>query len=183
MNDLGAPMAARRVKLEPLSDKHLAGLRAACEEDQDIWDIYPVNMLGDDFDQAMQAFHANASRTLFAVIDVAQRERVVGMTCYIGPNPAQGVVEIGGTYIAPSVRGAGVNTLMKQMMIDRAVSLGFRRIEFRIDERNQRSQAAVRKLGAVKEGVLRSERVTWTGHVRDTALFSILANEWRAGTA
>jgi RimJ/RimL family protein N-acetyltransferase len=64
-------------------------------------------------------------------------------------------------------------------MLAHAFASGIRRIEFRIDERNARSQAAVRKIGATKEGVLRAERITWTGHVRDTGLFSILGDEWQ----
>ena len=62
----------------------------------------------------------------------------------------------------------------------RAFACGFRRVEFRVDARNARSQAAMAKLGAVREGVLRADRITWTGHVRDTVLFSLLAAEWRA---
>ena len=67
----------------------------------------------------------------------------------------------------------------------RAIDAGYRRIEFRVDARNARSQAAMTKLGAVREGVMRADRVTWTGHVRDTVLFSILArrvaisDDWR----
>jgi RimJ/RimL family protein N-acetyltransferase len=53
-----------------------------------------------------------------------------------------------------------------------------RRVEFRVDARNQRSQAAMKKLGAVREGVLRADRITWNGHVRDTVLFAILKDEW-----
>ena len=55
---------------------------------------------------------------------------------------------------------------------------GIRRVEFRVDARNARSQAAMAKLGATGEGVLRADRITWTGHVRDTVLFSILKDEW-----
>jgi len=65
-------------------------------------------------------------------------------------------------------------------MIGRAIDCGFRRIEFKVDLRNARSQAAMTKLGAVREGVIRADRVTWTGHVRDTVLFSILAKEYKA---
>ncbi len=54
------------------------------------------------------------------------------------------------------------------------------RVEFMVDVRNFRSQAAVRKLGATQEGVLRRNKVTWTGHVRDTAVFSIIAEDWPA---
>jgi RimJ/RimL family protein N-acetyltransferase len=62
----------------------------------------------------------------------------------------------------------------------RAFACGIRRVEFRVDRRNLRSQAAMKKLGAVREGVLRADRITWTGHVRDTVLFAILKEEYEA---
>ena len=66
----------------------------------------------------------------------------------------------------------------KLVMLRRAFNCGIRRVEFRVDRRNARSQAAMKKLGAVREGVLRADRITWNGHVRDTVLFAILADEW-----
>ena len=63
-------------------------------------------------------------------------------------------------------------------MLRRSFDCGIRRVEFRVDSRNGRSQAAMKKLGAVREGVLRADRITWNGHVRDTVLFSILRHEW-----
>jgi hypothetical protein len=59
-----------------------------------------------------------------------------------------------------------------------AAAAGIRRVEFRVDARNARSQAAMAKLGATREGLLRADRITWNGHVRDTVLFSILKDEW-----
>ncbi len=64
------------------------------------------------------------------------------------------------------------------MLIDHAFACGLERVGFKVDARNTRSQAAVAKLGAIREGVLRHERKTWTGHVRDTVAFSILRHEW-----
>ena len=87
-------------------------------------------------------------------------------------------VEIGNTYYRPKFRGTGFNRRVKNMMLPRAFACGIRRVEFRVDIRNQRSQAAMAKLGAVREGVLRADRITWTGHVRETVLFSILKDEW-----
>jgi RimJ/RimL family protein N-acetyltransferase len=89
-------------------------------------------------------------------------------------------VEIGGTYIEPSARGGDVNRRVKTLLLDRAFACGFRRVQFNVDTRNARSMAALLKIGARQEGVLRSHRVTWTGHVRDTAVFAILAPEWRS---
>ncbi|WP_417590868.1 GNAT family N-acetyltransferase [Parasphingorhabdus sp.] len=164
------------VRLELLADRHLEPLRAACAEDQEIWDIYPVSMLDENFDKAIEAFHNTTNWVRFAVIN-SETGTVVGMTNYINPDQ-HGVVEIGGTYIAPSVRGSGFNSIMKKLMIDRAFACGFTRIEFRVDTRNKRSMAAVLKLGATHEGILRKNRITWTNYVRDTAVFGLLKEEW-----
>ena len=100
------------------------------------------------------------------------------MSSYLGIDPNRQVLEIGGTYYRPKFRGTGFNGRIKDMMLRRAFSAGIRRVEFRVDQRNGRSQAAMKKLGAVREGVLRADRMTWTGHVRDTVLFAILRDEW-----
>jgi RimJ/RimL family protein N-acetyltransferase len=165
------------VQLEPLKAHHLEPLRAACAEDQEIWDIYPVSMLGEHFDKAMEAFHNTGNWARFAVINT-DTGRLVGMSSYINPDATAKVTEIGGTYIAPSVRGSGFNDVMKKLMIDHAFATGFTRIEFRVDTRNKRSMAAVLKLGAKHEGTLRKNRITWTGYVRDTAVFGLLKSEW-----
>jgi RimJ/RimL family protein N-acetyltransferase len=176
MSDLETVLEAGSVRLEPLADHHIEPLRAACARDRDIWDIYPVSMLDDHFDQAMEGFHATTNWLRFAVL---HRGALVGMSCYIAPDHNNRVVEIGGTYIEPAARGAaGVNSIMKRLMIDHAFACGFTRIEFRVDARNLRSQAAVRKLGAVHEGTLRRNRITWTGYVRDTCVFGLLENDW-----
>ena len=103
---------------------------------------------------------------------------MVGMSSYLGIDEGRQTLEIGSTYYRPKFRGTGFNRRIKDMMIERAFASGFRRIEFRVDRRNTRSQAAVTKLGAVREGVLRADRITWNGHVRDTVLFAILKDEW-----
>ncbi len=173
---LDGPMEHRRVRLMPFVDAHVEPLRMACAEDDDIWEIYPFSMQGKHFDKAMQAFHGTQNWVRFAAIDV-QADRVVGMTSYINPDQ-HGVVEIGGTYIAPLVRGTGFNAIMKKLMIDRAFACKYRKVGFRVDTRNARSIAAVLKLGAAQEGIMRKDRVTWTGYVRDTAVFGLLKEEW-----
>lgn len=177
MGDLSATLEEGQVRLEPLAEHHIEPLRAACAENPDIWDIYPINMLGDGFDKAMRAFHDMASWVQFAVINT-NTGQVVGMTNFINPDQ-HGVVEIGGTYIAPSVRGIGFNDTMKKLLLNHAFANGFRKVEFRVDGRNKRSQAAVLKLGATHEGTLRKNRITWTGYVRDTFVFGLLKEEWQ----
>jgi RimJ/RimL family protein N-acetyltransferase len=162
------------VRLKRFADRHVEPLRAACAEDPDIWEIMPRSLYGEHFDAEI-ASRRLGTGVLYAV---CQSDEVVGTTAFLRPDAAEGVLELGGTYIAPSVRGTGFNGRMKKLMIDHAFACGFRRIEFRIDERNQRSQAAVAKLGARREGLLRQDRVTWTGHLRNTCVFGLLREDW-----
>jgi RimJ/RimL family protein N-acetyltransferase len=177
-----AALSEGAVTLRPYEERYREGLRAACAVDTEIWEIYPVSMLGEHFDSAldrMLAFHQARSWIPFVALNGAE---VVGMSCYIGADAVNGVVEIGGTYIAPKIRGTGYNDTMKRLMIDHAIDCGFTRIEFRVDARNARSMAAVLKLGATHEGTLRKNRITWTDYVRDTAVFGLLADEWTTRT-
>jgi RimJ/RimL family protein N-acetyltransferase len=173
--NLGAAMAEGEVRLEPLAEIHRAALKAACAEDREIWTIYAISYDPEHFDASFDALLARPNGQGFAIFSGGT---LVGMSCYIGIEPKRGVLEIGNTYYVPHLRGSGLNRVVKDLMIGRAVDCRFRRIEFRVDSRNARSQAAMAKLGAVREGVIRAERITWTGHVRDTILFSILADEW-----
>lgn len=179
--NLADPMAEGEVALEPLEEAHRAALKAACARDRDIWAIYAMSYDPDHFDESFDKLLSRTNGQAFAIFKDAA---LVGMSAYIGIEPERGVLEIGNTYYLPELRGTGLNRRVKDLMIGRAIDRGFRRIEFRVDARNARSQAAMAKLGAVREGVIRAERITWTGHVRDTVLFSILAGEWsdRDGT-
>jgi len=176
LNDpLGAPMAEGAVRLEPLAEGHRAALKAACAQDLDIWAIYATSYDPEHFDASFDLIMALRRWRRFAIF---ADDALVGISCYINVEPERGVLEIGNTYYVPALRGTGLNRTVKELMIARAFERGFRRIEFRVDARNARSQAAMARLGAVREGVIRAERITWTGHVRDTVLFSILAGEW-----
>ncbi|MEA2998744.1 MAG: hypothetical protein QOK17_577 [Sphingomonadales bacterium] len=172
---LGAAMAQGELRLEPLSEAHRDVLRAACALDTEIWPIYATSYDPDHFDESFDKLVSRPSGRAFAILLGGE---LVGMNAYLGIEPKRGVLEIGNTYYVPHLRGTGLNRRVKDLMIGRAIDCGFRRIEFRVDARNGRSQAAMAKLGAVREGVIRAERITWTGHVRDTVLFSILAGEW-----
>jgi RimJ/RimL family protein N-acetyltransferase len=153
-------------------------LKAACAEDSKIWQIYANNFGPDGFDDSIALYRSTSRNRTFVLFE---GEELVGMSSYLGIDQHRGVLEIGGTYYRPKFRGTGFNRRVKDMMLRRAFDCGFRRVEFRVDERNKRSQAAMTKLGAVREGVMRADRITWTGHVRDTVLFSILKDEWMNG--
>jgi N-acetyltransferase len=169
------PMAgADGLEITPLTEAHREGLRASCAKDQDIWEIYPYSMIGDYFDPAFAITLHTPGRLAFAIV---KNNIIIGTSSYF-LDDVNAVVEIGGTYIEPSVRGTGLNAQIKFLMLARAFDSGITVVRFKADTRNKRSQVAVLKLGAKQEGILRGERITWTGHRRDTAVFSILASEW-----
>ena len=175
LESLSAPMRGDGCRAEPFSEDYREQLKAACAVDDEVWEIYANNFGPDGFDESIDRYRANPNNRTFVLFD---HDELVGMSSYLGIDPGRQVLEIGGTYYHPSFRGTGFNRRVKEMMIARAFGSGIRRIEFRVDRRNARSQAAMKKLGAVREGVLRADRVTWTGHVRDTILFAILKEEW-----
>ena len=160
---------------EPFSERYRAPLKAACAEDGEIWEIYANNFGPEGFDESVERYTSNPRNRTFVLFD---GDELAGMSSYLGIDDSRQTLEIGGTYYRPHLRGTGFNRRIKDMMLKRAFDCGIRRVEFRVDRRNQRSQAAMKKLGAVREGVLRADRITWTGHVRDTVLFAVLREEW-----
>ena len=174
---LAEPMAGDGCSAELFSEKHREALKAACAEDGEVWEIYANNFGPDGFDDSIHRYTSNPSNRTFVLFD---GDELAGMSSYLGIDEGRGVLEIGGTYYRPHLRGTGFNRRIKGMLLKRAFDCGIRRVEFRVDIRNRRSQAAMKKLGAVREGVLRADRVTWTSHVRDTVLFAILRDEYAA---
>ncbi len=174
-SDLYVELADDDLRLVKLEEAHREALRAACAADADIWPVYSSSFDPDHFDASFTSLIGHESRMPYAIFG---GDTLVGMTAWLRPDWTAQTIEIGNSFIHPAARGTGFNGRLKKLMIDHAFAVGIRRIEFRIDERNKRSQAAVAKLGCTKEGVLRSERITWTGHVRDTGLWSLLADEW-----
>jgi RimJ/RimL family protein N-acetyltransferase len=175
---LDAPMSGDGCRADLYTEAWQDALKAACAEDDEIWQIYANNFGPEGFDDSIALYRSTPRNCTFVLFD---GEDMAGMSSFLGIDEDRGVLEIGGTYYRPKFRGSGFNRRVKDMMLRRAFDCGIRRVEFRVDERNKRSQAAMAKLGAVREGVLRADRITWTGHVRDTVLFSILKDEWRTG--
>lgn len=176
LGSLGASeLNGTTVRLERLADRHREALRAACAADLDIWDIYPYSLLGAHFDRWWDK--VAGSRFVHVVVRGAE---VVGMSSFYDVDDAKNSAAIGGTYFVPAVRGTGVNREVKALMLGAVFGAGARRVEFHVDAINLRSRRAVEKLGAHLDGILRADRTTWTGRVRDTCVYSILANEWPA---
>ena len=175
IDGLDAPMTGEGCRAELFEERHRDALKAACAEDGDIWQIYANNFGPDGFDESIDLYRGSNRNRTFVLFD---GDGLAGMSSYLGIDEPRQTLEIGGTYYRPHLRGTGFNRRVKDMMLARAFDCGIRRVEFRVDRRNVRSQAAMKKLGAVREGVLRADRITWTGHVRDTVLFAILKDEW-----
>jgi len=173
---LSEPMTGDGCRAELFREELREPLKAACAEDRDIWAIYSTPFDPEHFDDSIDKLASEPRNRTFVLFD---GDQLAGMSSFIGIDEARQVLEIGGTYYRPHRRGTGLNHRIKDMMLSRAFGCGVRRVEFRVDRRNQRSQAAMKKTGAVREGVLRADRITWNGHVRDTVLFAILKDEWR----
>jgi N-acetyltransferase len=173
------PLEGRFVRMEPLMPEHKEEIRAAIDCDGASWSIMLVNPVGAGFEEYWSASSGapRTERVSYAVRRLSDG-RVVGTSAYFTASAKHGGVEIGATFLSPDVRAGAVNPESKILMLGHAFESGAVRVQFNVDSRNARSQAAVTKLGAVREGVLRRDRRTWNGHIRDTVVFSILDSEW-----
>ena len=173
------PLTGRFIRLEPFSEDLKSEIRVAIDCDPETWAIMPINPMGKGFDDYWRvACYAPPNERLAYAIRRHFDERIVGMSSYYTALTAQGGVEIGTSFLQPAVRGGPINVEAKLLMLAHAFDSGAERVQFRVDTRNLRSQAAVEKLGAVREGVLRRDRLTWTGYIRNTVYFSIIREEW-----
>jgi RimJ/RimL family protein N-acetyltransferase len=175
-----AVLTGRWVQLEPLGEQHRAALRAAADDER-IWVHTLVVARGPEFDGWFDDALEKQSRGRQLPFAVRRRadQAVVGSTSYLDPEPRHRRVEIGSTWYTPDVWATKVNPECKLLLLMHAFEvLGMNRVSLCTDVRNTRSQAAIEKLGAVKEGILRSHMITQGGRVRDSVLYSIVIDEW-----
>jgi N-acetyltransferase len=172
-------LAGRHVRLEPLAEHHREELRPPAQDER-LWETGLTSAFGERFDGWFDAALADrraGRRRPYAVR--LPDGRAVGSTSYLDVAPAHRRVEIGATWYHPSVWRTAVNPECKLLLLTHAFDvLGVNRVALVTDALNVRSQGAIAKLGAVREGVLRRDRVTWSGRVRDSVVFSILSDEW-----
>lgn len=180
MNEI-APitLALHGIRLEPLAPHHAEGLRAAAS-DGALWQLRVTSV--PEADQVEQyifkAIEMRPSRFAFAVIDVASGA-VLGTSSYHDVLPAVDRVEIGYTWYAKRCQRSHVNTTCKLLLLAHAFdTLGCALVGFRTDNFNHASQAAIERLGAKKDGVLRHHALRRDGTVRDTVMYSITRGEW-----
>jgi N-acetyltransferase len=177
-------LTGEHVQLVPLTATHLPDLLEAAA-DPEIWRYLPVpppNSLAD-----MQKLLASAAHDVAAGISVAfatldlHTGRAVGSTRYLDIRPRDRGVEIGWTWLARTAWRTPINTECKYLLLRHAFDdLRALRVQLKTDDRNERSKAAIVRIGAKPEGVLRCDRVLWDGYVRDSAYFSVVHHEWPA---
>jgi RimJ/RimL family protein N-acetyltransferase len=173
-------LTGRHVTLRPL-DRADRDALAAVAAAGDLWDIFYANVaqlrqpdrwIDTSFEQ--QAF---GRALLFAVCDPAGQ--VVGTTRYMRLAPQHRRLEVGGTFYAKAVQRTGVNTEAKLLLLTHAFeAMDCQCVQIRTDSLNKRSQAAIERLGAKKDGVLRGHQQMADGRLRDTVVYSILDREW-----
>lgn len=184
MNPTPVVLYGDAVKLEPLDPSHADDLLAA-GADPDIWRYMPmaqpdtVVQVRKWIDDAWK-LAATGEQLPFAIVD-PETGRAVGSTRYLDIHRNWRTLEIGWTWLAASVQRSAVNTETKLLLLKHAFDdQGALRVQFKTDARNLRSQQAIERLGAVKEGVLRKFRIAHDGFVKDVVFYSILDNEWPA---
>ncbi|MBV7537320.1 GNAT family N-acetyltransferase [Duganella sp. sic0402] len=167
------------VRLEPLAPHHAEGLRTAAA-DGELWNLRITSVPEPHEVDAyiFKAIEQRPTRLAFAVIDSASGA-LMGTTSYHDIVPDIGRLEIGYTWYAKSRQRSHVNTTCKLLLLGHAFeTLGAALVGLRTDNFNHASQAAIERLGAKKDGVLRHHALRRDGTVRDTVMYSIAAGEW-----
>lgn len=176
-------MVGEVVRLEPMTMAHLDDL-AAVGLDPELWRLTVSQVASrDDLARWMEAALAEQRDGVALPFVIRERisDRLVGATRFGAFAARHRRVEIGWTWVAAPWQRTAVNTETKYLLLRHAFeTLHLRRVELKTDVLNVRSRAAILRLGAREEGVLRHHQVTDSGRVRDTVYFSILAEEWPA---
>jgi N-acetyltransferase len=177
-------LEGRGVRLEPLGRAHEGALKAAAADGQ-LWTLHFTSVPEPEktlayIDTALEDC-AKGIRAPWVVRELAGG-RIVGSTSYHDIIPAARRVEIGYTWYAKSVQRTRVNTACKLRLLEHAFdTLGCSVVGLRTDNQNSRSQAAIERLGAKRDGVIRRQSLRRDGTLRDTVMYSITDDEWRAG--
>lgn len=175
-------LTGRHVRLEPLSEGHIPGL-TEIGAGQDFWNFMLYGDIQTEADMRKWVLEimarGNQGTDLpFAVIHLASR-RVAGATRYLNITPEHRSLEIGGTWYGVEFQRTAVNTECKYLLLKHAFeTLGCIRVQLKTDLLNVRSQKAIERIGAVKEGVLRNHMILPDGRIRHSVFYSIIDSEW-----
>jgi len=175
-------LTGKYVRLEPLSEAHVPGL-AEIGAGQDFWRFMVYGDINNEADLRKWAIEilSRAQRGTdlpFAVIHLASG-RLAGATRYMNMIPNDRGLEIGGTWYGTEFQRSAVNTECKYLLMTYAFETLYAiRVQLKTDLLNERSQRAIERLGAKKEGVLRNHMILPDGRIRDSVFYSILDTEW-----
>ena len=167
------------VRLEPLEQAHAQGLYNRGRSEPD-WAWMPRGGFVDlaDTRQWIEAAMAEQNQLPFAIVSRA-KGKAIGSTRYLNIRQKHGGLEIGWTWLGPEWQRTGVNTEAKLLLLSHAFeTLQCIRVEFKTDLRNLRSQKALERIGATREGVLRSHMIVQGGFHRDSVYYSVIQDEW-----
>lgn len=176
-------LSGRVARLEPLSESHIPELYYA-GNDESIWRYMRYGQINtqeemEEWVRGLLRAQANGSDLPFAVIH-QETGGAIGSTRYLDIQPQNRSLEIGGTWYAVAHQRTAVNTECKYMLLRHAFEvLGCVRVQFKTDVRNRRSQKALERIGAQREGVLRDHMILPDGTVRSSIYYSILQSEWQ----
>lgn len=175
-------LQGKHVRLEPMTETHISGL-AEIGIGQGFWDfmLYGDIKTEEDMRNWVLDILSRAEKGTdqpFAVTHLASG-RVAGATRYLNIIPKDRGLEIGGTWYGTEFQRTAVNTECKYLLLSHAFeTLGAIRVQLKTDLRNERSQKAIERLGAKKEGILRNHMILPDGRYRDSVYYSILDTEW-----
>jgi N-acetyltransferase len=167
------------VLLEPLSQEHAQGLYNRGRSEAD-WAYLPRTRFIDmaDTRQWIDEALATPAQLPFVIIETG-KHKAVGSTRYLNIRPEHRSLEIGWTWLGQEWQRTGINTEVKLLLLTHAFErLGCVRVEFKTDARNLRSQRALERIGAVREGVLRNHMIVQSNYVRDSVFFSVIDSDW-----
>jgi RimJ/RimL family protein N-acetyltransferase len=167
-------LVGRLATVELLDERHREGLRGAASEDET---IFRYMVYTGDFDGWFDAALAAADEVPFTVVGNGE---VLGSTRYLNYEPLHRRVEIGWTWLRPSAWGTGANVEAKFLLLEHAFDrVGLQRVEFKTDARNERTRAALLKIGGRFEGIFRKHMMLPTGP-RDSAWYAVTEDDWPA---
>jgi RimJ/RimL family protein N-acetyltransferase len=182
LNLLPVTLEGKIARLVPLKVEHAEALSQA-GHDPAIWTFMRYGVVDTEAKmhaliEDLLAHQARRTDLAFTVFHIPSGQ-AVGMTRYLNIEEQNRAVEIGGTWYAPAYQRTGLNTECKFLLLQYAFeTLNCLRVQIKTDLRNERSQRAIERLGAVREGVLRDHMILPDGTVRSSVFYSILAREW-----
>ncbi len=175
-------LVGQKVKIRPMEQDDLIELYNAGNS-ADIWTYMPMSVQSlDDMKRLIDnALKAREQGTEFPFVIIAKdSQKIVGSTRFLDISTANRSLEIGWTWLSPAVWRTSINMESKYLLLRHCFEmLGTIRVQLKTDGRNQRSQKAIERLGAVREGVLRRHRIMYDGFVRDSVYYSIIDQEWQ----